>query len=188
MIRAIIIDDEPLAIESLEIILKKKCRDEVQVIATSNSPQLGRSLIEEHQPDLVFLDVEMPGMSGIDLVRSFSNPTFRVVFITAFDGYAIEALRLSAIDYLLKPVDPDALQKSIQKSIRNIQSKDLSRQIEFLLHQLSDKHEHEKRINHGIKGTTKVRSYIICIPKSQFHFHIKRSEIISHIFHPDPST
>ena len=107
MIRAIIIDDEPLAIESLVLILKKKCRDDVQVIATSNSPHLGKSLIEEHQPDLVFLDVEMPGMSGIDLVRSFSNPAFHVVFVTAFDAYAIEALRLSAIDYLLKPVEAD---------------------------------------------------------------------------------
>jgi len=115
MIRAIIIDDEPLAIESLEIILKKKCRDDVQVIATSNSPQLGKTLIEKHQPDLVFLDVEMPGMSGIDVVRSFLNPTFRVVFITAFDEYAIEALRLSAIDYLLKPVEVDDIVRVIAK-------------------------------------------------------------------------
>ena len=74
MIRAIIIDDEPLAIESIELILKKKCKEDVQVIATSKYPKLGKSLIEEHQPDLVFLDIEMPGMSGIDLVRSFSNP------------------------------------------------------------------------------------------------------------------
>lgn len=115
MIRAIIIDDEPLAIESLVLILKKKCRDDVQVIATSNSAQLGKSLIEEHQPDLVFLDVEMPGMSGIDLVRSFSNPSFRVVFVTAFDAYAVEALRLSAIDYLLKPVEADDIVSVVAK-------------------------------------------------------------------------
>lgn len=115
MIRAIIIDDEPLAIDALEIILKRKCKDDVQVIATSNSPQLGKTLIEEHQPDLVFLDVEMPGMSGIDLVRSFINPTFRVVFITAFDAYAIEALRLSAIDYLLKPVEKDEIVNVVAK-------------------------------------------------------------------------
>jgi two-component system LytT family response regulator len=115
MIRTIIIDDEPLAIESLALILKKKCRDDVQVIATSNSPKLGRSLIEEHQPDLVFLDVEMPGMSGIDLLKSFSNPAFHVVFITAFDAYAIEALRLSAIDYLLKPIEPDDITSVVAK-------------------------------------------------------------------------
>lgn len=115
MIRAIIIDDEPLAIAALEIILKKKCRDDVQVIATSNSPKLGKSLIEEHQPDLVFLDVEMPGMSGIDLVRSVSNPAFHVVFVTAFDAYAIEALRLSAMDYLLKPVEAEDIVNVVAK-------------------------------------------------------------------------
>ncbi len=115
MIRVIIIDDEPLAIEALSIILKKKCPEDVQVVATSNSPRLGTTLIEKHQPDLVFIDVEMPGMSGIDLVRSFKNPKFRVVFVTAFDAYAIDALRLSAIDYLLKPVDPDEIVRVIEK-------------------------------------------------------------------------
>jgi len=115
MIRAIIIDDEPLAIDSLMLLLKKKCRDDVQVVATSNSPRLGRELIEKHHPDLVFVDVEMPGMSGIDLIRSFSNPGFRVVFVTAFDIYAIEALRLSAIDYLLKPVDAEEIERVVSK-------------------------------------------------------------------------
>ncbi len=115
MIRAIIIDDEPLAVESLELILKRKCREDVQVVATSNSPQLGKKLIEKHQPDLVFLDVEMPGMSGIDLIRSFDQPFFRVVFVTAFDIYAIEAFRLSAIDYLLKPVEADEIVRVVKK-------------------------------------------------------------------------
>lgn len=115
MIRVIIIDDEPLALDSIALLLKKKFKDEVQVVATSNSPQLGKTLIETHHPDLVFLDVEMPGMSGIDLVRSFTNPTFRVVFITAFDAYAMEAFRVSALDYLLKPVETEDLIKVISK-------------------------------------------------------------------------
>lgn len=115
MIRAIIIDDEPLAIESLVLILKKRCKDDVQVIATSNSAKLGKSLIEEQKPDLVFLDVEMPGMSGIDLLRSFANPAFRVVFVTAFDAYAVEAFRLSALDYLLKPIEADDIVNVVLK-------------------------------------------------------------------------
>jgi two-component system LytT family response regulator len=114
MIRTIIIDDEPLAIESLSLIIKKKCRDDVESVATTNSARIGKILIEEHRPDLVFIDVEMPGMSGIDLVRSFINPSFRVVFVTAFDMYAIEALRLSALDYLLKPVEPDEIFRVVQ--------------------------------------------------------------------------
>lgn len=115
MISAIIIDDEPLAVESLSIVLKKKYSDDIQVIATSNSGQLGKEVIEKYSPDVVFIDIEMPGMSGIDLIRSFSKPDFLVVFVTAFDAYAIEALRLSAIDYLLKPVDADEMDRVIEK-------------------------------------------------------------------------
>ena len=120
MIRTIIIDDESRAIDGLSVLLKKKCSHDVQVIATSNSPSLGKVLIEEHQPDLVFLDIEMPGMTGIDLLRSFNNPTFRVVFITAYDAYAIEAFRLSAVDYLLKPVAADDIVMVIEKIKRDI--------------------------------------------------------------------
>ena len=122
MIKAIIIDDEPWAIDVLTLLLKKKCSQDVQVLATSNSSKMGKALIEKHQPDLVFLDIEMPGMTGIDLVRSFSNPTFRVVFITAFNAYAVEAFKLSAIDYLLKPVEADDIVRVVQK-IKNEISK-----------------------------------------------------------------
>jgi two-component system LytT family response regulator len=120
MIRTIIIDDEPGAIDVLTMMLKKKCSHDVQVVATSNSPVLGKSLIDEHKPDLVFLDIEMPGMTGIDIVRSFENPSFRVVFITAYDAYAVEAFRLSAVDYLLKPVEADDIVKVIEKIKRDI--------------------------------------------------------------------
>ena len=120
MIRTIIIDDEPAAVNVLSMLLKKQCSSDVQIVATSNSPQLGKNLIEQHQPDLVFLDVEMPGMSGIDLVRSFTEPSFRVVFITAYDTYAVEAFRLSAVDYLLKPVEADDIVKVIEKIKKDI--------------------------------------------------------------------
>jgi len=115
MIRTIIIDDEPSAVNVLAILLKKKCREDVDVIATSNSPLEGKALIEQHKPDLVFLDIEMPGMTGVDLLRSFSNPSFRVIFVTAFDTYAVEAFRLSVIDYLLKPLEGEDVMRAVQK-------------------------------------------------------------------------
>jgi two-component system LytT family response regulator len=118
MIRTIIIDDEPSAVNVLALLLKKRCKDDVEVIATSTSPFEGKKLIEQHQPDLVFLDIEMPGMTGMDLLRSFNNPSFRVIFVTAFDAYAVEAFRLSAVDYLLKPVEGDEIVKAVNK-IRN---------------------------------------------------------------------
>ena len=120
MIRTIIIDDEPSAVNVLSLLLKKKCKEDIQIIATSNSPHLGKTLIEEHQPELVFLDIEMPGMTGIDLVRNFPDPNFRVVFITAFDDYAVEAFRLSAIDYLLKPVEADDIVRVVEKIKKDI--------------------------------------------------------------------
>ncbi|HUS03879.1 MAG TPA: LytTR family DNA-binding domain-containing protein [Chitinophagaceae bacterium] len=120
MIRTIIIDDEPSSVNVLSMLLKKNCKQDVQIIATTNSPLLGKTLIEEHRPGLVFLDIEMPGMSGIDLLRSFTEPDFRVVFITAFDAYAIEAFRLSAIDYLLKPVEADDITRVIGKIKKDI--------------------------------------------------------------------
>ncbi|MGZ3853237.1 MAG: LytR/AlgR family response regulator transcription factor [Flavisolibacter sp.] len=115
MIRTVIIDDEPSAVNVLSMLLKKKCSDTVEVIGTSYSPSEGRTLIEELSPDLVFLDIEMPGMSGIDLLRSFTSPGFRVVFVTAYDAYAVEAFRVSAIDYLLKPVEGDDVVRAVDK-------------------------------------------------------------------------
>ena len=115
MIRSIIIDDEPSAVNVLTLLLQKKCKDDVEIIATSNSPLEGKALIEKHKPDLVFLDIEMAGMTGIDLLRSFSNPSFRVIFVTAFDAYAVEAFRLSAMDYLLKPLEGEDVVRSVQK-------------------------------------------------------------------------
>jgi len=115
MIRTIIIDDEPSAVNVLAILLKRKCKEDVEIVATSTSPHEGKKLIEQHKPDLVFLDIEMPGMTGVDLLRAFINPTFRVVFVTAFDAYAVEAFRLSAVDYLLKPVEGDDIVKAVMK-------------------------------------------------------------------------
>jgi len=115
MIRTIIIDDEPSAVNVLSLILKKKCSEDVDIIATSESPFEGKELIEKLNPDLVFLDIEMPGMTGIDLLRTFSDPSFQVVFVTAYDAYAVEAFRLSAVDYLLKPVESDDVVSAVQR-------------------------------------------------------------------------
>lgn len=115
MIRTIIIDDEPSAVNVLSLLLKKRCREDVEVIATSLSPAEGKKLIEQHNPDLVFLDIEMPGMTGVDLLRSFESPGFRVIFVTAFDTYAVEAFKLSAMDYLLKPVEGDDIVRAVNK-------------------------------------------------------------------------
>lgn len=125
MIKAIIIDDEVSAINVLDLILKKKHKADVEVIASTTSPTEGKTLIEQHKPDLVFLDIEMPGMTGIDLVRSLHNPNFHVVFVTAYDAYAVEAFELSAIDYLLKPIGADKVERVVNKIKENIRKHQL---------------------------------------------------------------
>jgi two-component system LytT family response regulator len=131
MIRTIIIDDETSAVNVLSIILGKKCGTEVEIVATSNSPFEGKDLIEQHKPDLVFLDIEMPGMTGIDLVRDCSYTDFRLVFVTAYDAYAVEAFELSAMDYLLKPIGADKVERVVQKIKGDILKKQNPLQIQL---------------------------------------------------------
>ncbi len=121
MIRTIIIDDEPSAVNVLRLLLQKKCSEDVEIIATACAPMEGKKMIDEHKPDLVFLDIEMPGMTGIDLLRSIADPNLRVIFVTAFDAYAVEAFRLGVIDYLLKPVEADDVIRAVNKIKNDIQ-------------------------------------------------------------------
>ncbi|PSR53804.1 DNA-binding response regulator [Adhaeribacter arboris] len=114
MIRAIIIDDEVDAREALRMTLAKYCPD-VTILRCCETPPLGLEAIEILEPDLVFLDVQMPGMSGFDLLQQIKKINFAVIFVTAFDRYAIKAIKFSALDYLLKPVDVDDLMQAVQK-------------------------------------------------------------------------
>ena len=156
MIRTIIIDDEPSAINVLSTLLKKKCREDVEVVATSTSPLTARALIEELKPDLVFLDIEMPGMTGIDLVRSFSNPLFRVVFVTAHDDYAVEAFQLSAVNYLLKPVGPESVVKTIEKIKDEIRKNQSMTEPLHRLEAILNQHAKENENKIGIAMSDKI--------------------------------
>jgi len=134
MIRTIIIDDEPSAVSVLTTLLMRYCKEDIELLATAFSPEEGKQLIESLHPDLVFLDVEMPGMTGVDMLKSLKEPEFRVVFVTAHDGYALQAFRVNAVDYLLKPVGLEDLVKVIQKvktDIRNELTK-LTNHLQYL--------------------------------------------------------
>jgi two-component system LytT family response regulator len=106
--KTIIIDDEPNSHEALRHLLAKRHPD-IQVIASGHNVAEGIGLIRAHQPELVFLDIEMPDGTGFDLLQQSGNPGFMVVFITAHNKYAITAIHFGALDYLLKPISPDAL-------------------------------------------------------------------------------
>ena len=114
MIEAIIIDDEKSSQITLKNMVTEFC-DDIKIVATIGSVAEGIKAINKHQPDLVFLDVEMPVHNGFTLFDHFTEPSFNVIFTTAFQKYAIKAFRFSAIDYLLKPINLDDLKTAIKK-------------------------------------------------------------------------
>ncbi len=117
MIKAVIVDDEPYCVDVLKILLQKYCPT-VEVAASFNSPEEALQFLYHSPPSLVFLDIEMPGMSGFELLRRLKNIDFSVIFTTAYDHYAIKAFKFNAIDYLLKPIDKDELINAVYKSLK----------------------------------------------------------------------
>ena len=121
-IRSIIIDDEPNNIENLQILLNQYCH-EINIVTTAIDASSGIEAIKAYQPDLVFLDIQMPGGSGFDLLKGFANINFEIIFITAYDQYGIQAIKFSALDYLLKPINIDELKLAVEKARQKIIAK-----------------------------------------------------------------
>lgn len=114
MLQAVIVDDEEKAIEGLKWELTN-FSNEIEVIASFTDPYQGIHFLDEHSPDCVFLDIEMPAMDGFQFIQKLQNESVAVVITTAYNQYAIKALKNEAIDYLLKPVDTDDLKQTIAK-------------------------------------------------------------------------
>ena len=113
MLKTVLIDDEINALEALEWKLNRYIED-IEIIKC-NSPQEGIEVIDSVKPDLVFLDIEMPEIDGFELLQRLSYKDFQLIFTTAHDEFALRAIKVSAIDYLLKPVDKDELITAIEK-------------------------------------------------------------------------
>jgi two-component system LytT family response regulator len=113
-IKAIIIDDEPGNVQNLQSLLSTYCTN-VIVLATASSAEKGIEIITRYQPDLVFLDIEMPRGNGFDMLDSLPNINFEIIFVTAYNQYAIKAIRFCALDYLLKPINVAELASSIER-------------------------------------------------------------------------
>ncbi|MEJ0102136.1 MAG: response regulator [Bacteroidota bacterium] len=114
MIKAIIVDDEPYCCESLATLLERYC-PYVKIADVCYSGTHALASINEYKPDIVFLDIEMPGMNGFDVLQQLSTIEFSLIFTTSYDQYAIKAIRFSAMDYLLKPIDREELQEAVRK-------------------------------------------------------------------------
>lgn len=131
MVKVIIVDDEEKSRNALRNMLTKHCPD-VQIMELCDSVDVAVVSIQKEKPDLVFLDVEMPHNNGFVLFDRITNPSFKVIFTTAYDQYAIQAIKFSALDYLLKPIDVDDLKKAVdrfQKAHSKPESQELNLQL-----------------------------------------------------------
>ena len=136
MIRCVIVEDEEMARNVLKSLLAQYCKD-VMVCAEADDVVSGKTIIEAYRPDLVFLDIEMPGGSGFKLLNSIGNINFETIFITAYEQFAIKAIRHDALDYLLKPVDPKELVAAVEKVKETKLKKSLERQYDNILKNLN---------------------------------------------------
>ncbi|GAB1403597.1 LytTR family DNA-binding domain-containing protein [Lentimicrobium sp.] len=132
MIRTIIIDDEFMSRETLRDMISLYCEG-IQVIAEAQDVRSGLKVIKQLNPDLVFLDIRMPDGSGFELIRQLMPVSFRVIFITAYEEYAIKAFKFNAIDYITKPVDPEELIAAVKKAEREIEINSLNDNLKSML-------------------------------------------------------
>ena len=146
MTKAIIIDDEQHCINRLENLLTNYCSDNIQLCGSFQSVEDGLTAVKNTKPGLVFLDVEIKDETGFDFLKQIPEINFEVIFTTAYDKYAVQAFKFSAIDYLLKPVDADELQASIKKLNDKFSQKEMSQKFDALFHNLKNIQSASKRI------------------------------------------
>ncbi len=143
MIKALVIDDEN---RTRDLIAKMINSFELDIKAISDGESVvsGLKAIEEHNPDIVFLDIQMPDGTGFDLLRSLPNKSFEVIFITAHEEFAIKAIKFSALDYILKPIDADELKVAVERAITSLGSK--KEEIQFDALQLNIQPNQKRRL------------------------------------------
>jgi two-component system, LytTR family, response regulator len=137
MINAILVDDEAHCLDTLSILLKDYC-PEVEILEQCSSAKKALIAVEKYHPALVFLDIEMPIMNGFELLEQFKEIHFSVIFTTSYDQYAIKAIRFSALDYLLKPIEPKELMIAVHKA-ETYKNSPTSEQLKMLMDQLHHK-------------------------------------------------
>jgi len=130
--KALVVDDEIRARRAIVKIIKGNCSN-ISTIGEAEDVKSGFEAILEQKPDIVFLDIKMPDGTGFDLLKQFPKISFKVIFLTAFDQYAISAFKFSPVDYILKPVDPEILIDSINRAINDINKGSVNIKLDTLL-------------------------------------------------------
>ncbi len=182
MLTAGIIDDEPRVADSLKKIIEKYLSKKIRVVFVAHSVKESLSQIHQHKPSIVFLDVEMPGENGFELFSHFDNPDFKVVITTAYKEYAINAIKHSALDYLLKPINHIELLELIKKLEKQEQNSRYKFQLDTLVSHLNSGTEALSKIalptQSGIEFV-KVNNIVYCQAENSYStIHTSLNEAI----------
>jgi two-component system LytT family response regulator len=145
MIRGIIIEDEKHSRETLNGMIDRYCKN-VSIIAEAESYRGGLEVLREHQPDVIFLDIQMPDGSGFRMLEELDSINFEIIFTTAFDQFAIKAIKYSALDYLLKPIDPEELVRAVKKVEEKISNTQVNQNIQVLLDNIKSREAEPHKI------------------------------------------
>lgn len=145
MIKTVIVDDEKKARETIANILKLYCKNAI-LVGQADSVVKAIELIDREKPQLVLLDINMPGASGFDLLKHYRAQGFKIIFITAYEEFAVKAFKFSALDYILKPVDPDELVVAIRKAEETLDKEQLELKLEAFLSNITDMSREVKKI------------------------------------------
>ena len=182
-VSAIIIDDEVKLSEVLKLKLNQFCPS-IKVCGVAKNIQEGKSLILKTNPDLFFLDIAMPGGSGFKLLELFDEISFEIIFVTGYSDYALDALKVSAVDYLLKPIKGDVLIEAVNKAIKKIEVKENDRRYHLLKHNIEHLNKQSSKI--AIPGSQSydfiyVKDIIRCEGEQKYtYIHtVKGSSILS---------
>jgi two-component system LytT family response regulator len=181
MIKTIIVEDEQQNRVLLELMLKKHS-DVIEIVDSCSTPAKAIESILKLSPELVFLDIEMPRMNGFEMLKKLASIHFEIIFTTAYNKYAIDAIKISALDYLLKPIDADDLANAVKKCRQNILNKSDNKKIDILLRNLNQHHALERTLTlasvDGIRFI-KMKDIIRLEASGRYtKFHLANKEII----------
>ena len=163
MLKALLIDDEERATDSLRLMIEKAV-PEITQVKVCNDSRKAAEIIHEFQPGLVFLDIQMPHLNGFQMLEKMPNKNFKLIFTTAYNEYAIQAIRYSAFDYLLKPIDVEELQLSVQRFLQTNQ--DYKQQYDLL-----------KNIMHNIQSPS-ADEFRLALPTKEGVHYLQPADII----------
>jgi two-component system LytT family response regulator len=149
--RAMIVDDEKLSAQTLSKLLERHCPD-VDIVGSFHKPTDALAAIRTLNPEVVFLDIEMPGMNGFDMLEAIDEINFDVIFTTAYDEYALKAFKVSAMDYLLKPIDEEELITAVDKLKHKLDHSISQQHMELLLTNLQSKDNFPKLAIPSLEG------------------------------------